>query len=140
MRTAIDPPEPARPSRIDGPARVTTTGSPAPPPKTSPQERDVQIVELSLAGVPIMRIGARFGRASRGAAMRLVERALDAELPPLTPDVQRRLDAARLEQLLQVWWPRALEGDAVAAAIVVVILHERRELSLDSDDADVSGS
>jgi len=85
-------------------------------------DRDRDVVERSIAGTPLVEIGQVYGYVSPGPAIRLVERSLDLVLPQIDPDLQRRLDLARLDRLLATWWPGATADDPVAARLVLDVL------------------
>ena len=85
-------------------------------------DRDREVVERSIAGTPLVEIGQIYGFVNPGPAIRLVERALDLVLPRLDPDLQRRLDLARLDRLLSTWWSRATSDDPAAARLVLDLL------------------
>jgi hypothetical protein len=111
-------------------AEAVPSRPPRRPSRASLQDRrrDQTIAELALAGEEPVAIGERFGAASSGAAVRLVQRALDRRLPHFDPDLARRVDAARLDQLMSVWWPRATAGETRAAFVVIAIIEARRTL------------
>jgi hypothetical protein len=100
-------------------------------------ERDRQVVELSIAGEPIVEIGHRFGYVSPGPAIRLVDRAFDLLVPHLEPEMQRRLDMARLDRLLAAWWDRATADDANAARLVLDILTAKEQIRASEHSPDV---
>ncbi len=99
-------------------------------------ERDRQVVELSIAGVPIVEIGHRYGYVSPGPAVRLVDRALDVLVPNLDTEMQRRLDMARLDRLLSVWWTPATTDDATAARLVLDILDIKAQIRAGTQSSD----
>jgi len=91
-------------------------------------DRDRQIVERSISGMPLVEIGQIYGYVSPGPAIRLVERSLDLVLPQLDADLQRRLDLARLDRLLATWWPGATADDPVAARLVLEVLETKSRI------------
>jgi hypothetical protein len=97
-------------------------------------DRDREVVERSLAGTPLVEIGQVYGYVSPGPAIRLVERSLDLVLPQLDPDLQRRLDLARLDRLLSTWWSRANDGDPVAARLVLDVLDIKSRVRRDGTE------
>ena len=95
-------------------------------------DRDREIVDRSIAGTPLVEIGQVYGYVSPGPAIRLVERSLDVVLPQLDPDLQRRLDLARLDRLLATWWAGATTDDPVAARLVLEILETKSRIRGDT--------
>ncbi len=108
-------------------------------------QRERDIAELVIGGGTLAELSERYGVRTPGAATRLVERALDGYLPHLDASLVRRVDLARLDQVLRVWWDRALEGDAFATRVVLAVIDARSRVlaperdSLGSTDERASG-
>jgi len=90
--------------------------------------RDHDIVDMLVSGTTVSHVGRAHGYSSAGASLRLIDRALDAVLPLLDPDQQRRIDLARLDRILQAWWAPALDGDLDAARLVLATIECRARL------------
>jgi len=80
---------------------------------------------MVLAGATLAELSERFGVRTHGSAKRLVERALEGYLPHLDSNLVRRVDLARLDQVLRVWWPAALDGDAFSTLVVLAAVDAR---------------
>ncbi len=112
-------------SPTNGRHGAASAGRPRPAPRV---DRERQIVELSIAGKPLVEIGHDYGYVSPGPAIRLVERSLDLVLPQLDPDLQRRLDLARLDRLLAAWWDQAMGHDAGAARLILDVIEAKSRI------------
>lgn len=92
-------------------------------------EQEAQAVQLSAAGVPFRRIAQRLG-VSHTTVWRTVKRALqdhyDERMGSLKDFVAR--ESIRLDQLDQVWLPRALRGERDAT--ILVLRHQQARLRL----------
>jgi hypothetical protein len=93
-------------------------------------DRDRQVVDQLHRGASVIEVGRAHGLASPGASIRLVDRALDAVLPRLSPHLRRRLDLQRLDKLVAAWWEPAVTGDLGAAGLVLAAIDVRHRLGL----------
>jgi hypothetical protein len=89
------------------------------------RRRDREIVDALVAGEPLVDIATGQGVSSLGAGLTMVNRAVLERLPLLEPALVARTAAARLDRLLHVWWPRALDGDPDATLVVIELTRAR---------------
>jgi hypothetical protein len=89
------------------------------------RRRDREIVDSLVAGEPLVDIAAGQGVSSLGAGLTMVNRAVLESVPLLDPALVARTAAARLDRLLHVWWPRALDGDRDATLVVIELTRAR---------------
>lgn len=87
--------------------------------------REREIAEMVVGGASLADLSDRFGARTLGSARRLVERALDHQLPLLDPTLVRRVDLARLDQVFTVWWDQTLGGDPFATLVVLAAIEAR---------------
>jgi hypothetical protein len=90
--------------------------------------RDREIAEMVLGGATFAELSERFGARTQGSVRRLVERALDHQLPPLDPTLVRRVDLARLDAVFRVWWDQAVAGDRFATVVVLSTVEARSRI------------
>lgn len=87
----------------------------------------LRAVEPLAKGCSYDEIARQVGFSHRGSAHRAVSRAL-AEREAEDIDNLRALECARLDALQTAHWPRALDGDVRAAAVVLRIMEQRSRL------------
>lgn len=115
-------------------------GKKRPPPKTNPtrlnvRERELEALEMRMAGQPYSAIAKALGWRNRSSAYEAVMRVLDRREQEPAERV-RSMELQRLERLLQAYWKRAIRKrapDINAAKLVLDILTRRaRMLGLDA--------
>ena len=84
-------------SRKHNPARLVTL------------QMSQRALELRASGMSYPQIASRLGFKSYVSAIKAVQRCLDLTIGPVSEDV-RALELERLDRLLAVWWPRAVQG------------------------------
>ena len=99
--------------------------------RRSRKNRDRQITQMVVSGASIDQVAGMLAGRTRSAAMHLVRRVLDEQLPTFDPALALRLDLARLDQLLSSWWEQALAGHEIAALVVLSVLDLRTRLELE---------
>lgn len=82
---------------------------------TATRLKDMQALDLHMAGVTFERIAEQLGYANRGNAWRSVHRLLDRQEAE-GADQLRAVEGARLDRLLVAIWPTAIKGDLKAQA------------------------
>ena len=80
-------------------------------------ERRTRAVELARSGMSYDDIAQRLGYANRSGAWKAVQASLKA-VQADTVDEYRALSLDRLEAMLAVVWPAAMDGDLKAVAAV----------------------
>lgn len=88
---------------------VNQSGKPALP-DLNARQREKQVVQMRMAGHDFDTIAAVCGYASRSGAHHAWKRAIRA-IPAEDAAEARQLECQRLDQLLNVYWPKALSGD-----------------------------
>ena len=95
-------------------------------------EKQRRAVELRMAGHTWQTIADTLGYRNHSSAICAVEAALKRTLEPAT-DSFRALTLERLTKVIQVFWPRMLQGDYSAARTVMQATSDIRKLmGLDS--------
>jgi hypothetical protein len=103
-----------------------------------PLDRNREIAQMVLGGATLAELSERFGARTQGSAKRLVERALESHLPHLDSNLDRRVDLARLDQGLRVWWEDALGDDPFATLVVLAAVETRSRVLATERDASAS--
>jgi hypothetical protein len=88
---------------------------------------DCAILAARLGGVSIRRLSKQFQLSERE-----ILRSLDRSLPPMSAETRMRLfreDVARLDELLQTYWPAARTGSSSAAQICLRLLERRASMT-----------
>lgn len=94
-------------------------------------ERRKQWLEKKIGGMSYPAIAAESGMRNWRSIQKQVKKYLERYHSP-TVETWRNLQAARLEQLIAAHWPKALEGDKDATAMVLrLIERECRLMGLD---------
>jgi hypothetical protein len=93
-------------------------------------ERRAKAIAMLLAGVDYDTITQRLGYATRGAATKDVQRALEANRAAERESVEelRTVDLMRLDRLQAAVWTKALGGDPRVVETVLKILERRAKL------------
>lgn len=95
-------------------------------------ERERQVLELRLLGLPWEQIAKRVGFASAGAAYNAYSRALVRTLREPAEEV-RTQELERLDRMMARFYDNALRGDVQSATTVLRIMERRsRLLGLDA--------
>jgi len=102
-------------------------------------EKHVQALELRLAGHSFRTIAEQLGYSGHTGAINAVQAGMEKAL--LQPAEELRdLTYARLTRILQVWWPKMLQGDAQATKLVYEGIADIRSLmGLDKREPDGPG-
>lgn len=90
--------------------------------------REARAIELRVQGYSYPEIARELGYQTPGAAYRAVVRGLSRVYPEEEARQLLRLELARLDELLRVLWPKAVEGDLGAIDRVLRIIERRARL------------
>jgi hypothetical protein len=91
------------------------------------REREARCLELRRVGFTFHQIGRALGVTGDGA-LKAYNRALE-RLPGIEHREElRQLEMARLDHLLQIWWPKALAGEQAAFNNVPRLMERRARL------------
>jgi hypothetical protein len=82
---------------------------------------------LALAGYDWATIARMAGYSGKGAAFNAVKRELQRTLQPLAEEY-RALELLRLDALLTVYWPKAMDGDGWSMDRVLRLMERRAAL------------
>lgn len=104
-----------RPTHATSPTRVRST------------MRKAKALELRAEGLTWDEVAKQSGYKSPQAAQLSVRNALEATLKE-PADHLRLIELQRLEMLQKTWFPKAVEGDRDAAAVVLKISERRSKL------------
>lgn len=88
------------------------------------EARRTKATELAFRGMTYQAIADELGYANRGTVHRIVQNALYVNQVE-SIDEHRLLELARLDDMHQVLWPKAMNGD-VAAVNTLLKISERR--------------
>lgn len=104
--------------------------SPTRPLRIVADVRTNQALELRMQGFSYQQIADELGYSRQNSAYEAVKRALDAlhEDTHEKAAMLRDMSILRLDKLLNVYFPMAMEGDPVAAAVVLRVEKARRDL------------
>ena len=92
-------------------------------------------LQMRQLGYTYERIAQQCGYGSRAAAFNAVQRELKRQLGPVAEDV-RELELSRLDQLLTVFYAKAMKGDGWSLDRVLRIMERRSAfLGLDAQTA-----
>jgi transposase-like protein len=97
--------------------------------RTSPRTkaRATRCVELALQGRTYQQIADELGYANRGTVYRIVQQTL-AKHQAESVEFHRDLELARLDSLLETYFPEALAGDLKSAELVLKLSTQRMKL------------
>ena len=95
--------------------------------KAEQLERDRKAVELRLSGVDLTTIAERLNYSDPGHAHQRIM-ALLKENAQAPSDDLRKVEAERLDALMQSRWQKALDGDDYAMDRVLKLMHRRAAL------------
>ncbi|MFE2751580.1 hypothetical protein ACFXGA_06205 [Actinosynnema sp. NPDC059335] len=100
--------------------------------ETSPRRvaaalRAVEVLKLRAQGLTLDEVAERTGYAHRGSVSKVIRAALQRVGREEARDLFD-LDMHRLDLMMQTYLPRALDGDEKAAAIVLKIIDEHRQV------------
>jgi hypothetical protein len=101
--------------------------------------RQARAVELAISGHDYATIAKEVGYSNRGTAWRTVQKALRQRTVEGV-DQLREVEVERLDALLRAHWESAIDGDVVAANVVLRVIDQRvRLLGLEWTDATSPG-
>lgn len=102
--------------------------------------RQARAVELAISGHDYDTIAREVGYSNRGTAHRTVQKALRQRTVEGV-DQLREVEVQRLDALLKAHWEQAIDGDVVAANVVLRVIDQRvRLLGLEwTADATLTG-
>lgn len=111
--------------KADGSIEVV---NPVPPSQTlSVKERQRMAMNLKMMGASYQAIADQLGYADASGAYQAVQAGSKAALKDSAIDL-RNVTYLQLQNLLMVWWPRALKGDRDAGVMVLQIQDRVRQL------------
>ena len=89
--------------------------------------REIQAVELRLAGMPYDRIAQTVGYRGSAGAWQAVQRALSRQAAESTEKV-RQIELARVERLILAHWEQAIAGDVKHIEMVRNLMRDKAKL------------
>jgi len=91
------------------------------------REKQRTAMNLKMMGASYQTIADQLGYASASGAHAAVKTGSEAALRDSAVDL-RNMTYMQLQQILMVWWPKAIKGDGQATAIVLQIMDRVRQL------------